>query len=449
MLSATIHDAGEYICRVISHSGIAESRAMLSITSRTSIERTTHHPSSLEHIQQLEDYSKYQRTESIEESVNQKPAFVRPLADQGELEEGRNVHFEAQLSPVSDPTMKIEWYKDGRPITASSRITAIFNFGYVSLNIMHLRAEDAGSYTVRAVNRLGEAISTSNLRVKTSSTVTGDLGIPEQQHYIESTEEIEHRRQQHYRYVPEVVESTQRPDFKNPIQDQLNIREGGYAHFEARLEPIGDPTLRVEWYKDGRPVEASSRITSFFNFGYVALTVKQVTIHDVGTYTCRAYNTLGETVTQAQLTVSTKKDISFDSQHPEGLQKIQYLEDTSRYHKTTQEETFMTTQPKFLGPLKGTTKIVEGQRAHFECRVEPQSDLSMSIEWYHNGKPITAANRIQSYHDFGYVAIDIHAVRAEDAGQYTVVAKNKAGEAQISTSMTVESKYRLIHYCNT
>lgn len=46
-----------------------------------------------------------------------------------------------------------------------SRITSIFNFGYVSLNIMHLRTEDAGSYTVRAVNRLGEAISSATLRV--------------------------------------------------------------------------------------------------------------------------------------------------------------------------------------------------------------------------------------------------------------------------------------------
>jgi hypothetical protein len=31
---------------------------------------------------------------------------------------------------------------------------------------MHLRVEDAGTYTVRAVNRLGEAISTSTLRVQ-------------------------------------------------------------------------------------------------------------------------------------------------------------------------------------------------------------------------------------------------------------------------------------------
>ena len=43
------------------------------------------------------------------------------------------------------------------------------------------------------------------------------------------------------------------------------------------------------------------RITSFFNFGYVALTVKQVAMHDQGTYTCIATNALGRAETVAQL----------------------------------------------------------------------------------------------------------------------------------------------------
>ena len=73
-----------------------------------------------------------------------------------------------------------------------------------------------------------------------------------------------------------VVEPTQPPEFKTPIKDQLGIREGAFAHFEARLEPMGDHTMKVEWYKDGRLVDASSRISTFFNFGYVALTIKQV-----------------------------------------------------------------------------------------------------------------------------------------------------------------------------
>lgn len=442
LISILLHDSGEYVCRVTSATGCVESRALLSVQSRASIERTSQHPDSLQYIQQLEDYSQYQRSESIEETSSQRPVFIRPLQDLGELQEGRNAHFEAQLTPVSDPTMKVEWYKDGRAITASSRITTIYNFGYVSLNIMHLRAEDAGTYTVRAVNRMGEALSQSTIKVYSRTSVTGDLGIPEQQRYIEKVEQLEaYQEQMHRKYTEEQPECTQAPEFKSPIKDQIGVREGGFAHFEARLEPTGDSTLRVEWLKDGKPVEASSRITTFFNFGYVALTIKQVTIHDVGNYTCRAYNAMGQATTSAQLSVVSKKDIIFDSQHPGGLQKIQVLEDSSRFSRTTQEEVAVTQKPRFLGPLKGTNKIVEGQRAHFEARVEPQSDLTMKIEWYHNGKPLQSANRIQTYHDFGYVAVDILSVRAEDAGQYTVVARNALGEAQLSATMIVESKF--------
>lgn len=442
LLTIIAQDAGEYVCRVTSATGVAESRAVLTIHQRPSIEQSSQHPSSLQYIQQVEDYAKYTRQESIDESNNQKPVFIRPLQNLGDLEEGRNAHFEAQLAPVSDPTMRVEWYKDGRPITASSRITAIYNFGYVSLNILHLRAEDAGSYTVRAVNRLGEALSTSTIRVISRSTVTADLGIPEQQRYIESVEQLEaYQRQQQHKYVQEVVESTVRPEFKTPLRDQLNIGEGGFAQFEARLEPVGDTSLRVEWLKDGRPVEASSRITSFFNFGYVALTIKQLTVHDVGTYTCRAINTLGHAESTARLTVITKQEVQYDSQNSQSLQQIQSLEDSSRHSRRTQEEEVQVTQkPRFLGPLKGTNTILEGQRAHFEARVEPQSDRTLQIEWFHNGKALMSANRTELYHDFGAVALDIHAVRAEDAGVYTVVARNALGEAQLSATMVVESK---------
>lgn len=441
ILGVIAEDRGEYVCRVTSATGVAESRAILNINVRAGIEKSAANPNSLQYIQQLEDYSKYQRRESLDETVNKKPAFIRPLQNNGQLEEGRNAHFEGQITPVNDPTLRVEWYKDGHPITASSRITAIFNFGYVSLNILHLRAEDAGSYVCHAVNRLGEAISSATVEVISRNTVTADLGIPEQQRFIESVEELEsYRKQQNQKYVHEVPESISKPEFKSAIRDQLNVKEGGFAHFEARLEPIGDSTLRVEWYKDGQPVKASSRITSFFNFGYVALTVKEVTIHDIGRYTCRAVNACGEATTVATLSVVTKNDISFDTTNAAGLQKIHNLEDSSRYHRREEADVEIFQKPRFLGPLKGTNKILEGQRAHFEARVEPQNDSTLRIEWYHNNKPLFLANRVQTYHDFGYVALDILDVRADDGGVYTVIARNAAGEEQLSGQMIVESK---------
>lgn len=106
LLGIVIEDSGEYVCRVTSATGVAESRAILSVVQRPGIERTTQNLSSVQQIQQLEDYSKYQRTESVDESTNQKPAFIRPLKNLGQLEEGKNAHFEGQITPLSDPTLR-------------------------------------------------------------------------------------------------------------------------------------------------------------------------------------------------------------------------------------------------------------------------------------------------------------------------------------------------------
>lgn len=56
------------------------------------------------------------------------------------------------------------------------------------------------------------------------------------------------------------------------------------------------------------------------------------------------------------------------------------------------------------------------------------------------------ANRTQTYHDFGYVALDIVSVREDDAGVYTVVARNSLGEAQAQATMVVESKFNFFEY---
>jgi titin len=96
--------------------------------------------------------------------------------------------------------------------------------------------------------------------------VTADLGIPEQQRYIEKIGELEAYQQQQYaKYAMEAEEVVDAPTFKTGIKEQPNIREGGFAHFEARLEPVGDSSMRVEWYKDGRPIEASKIIIGYWN----------------------------------------------------------------------------------------------------------------------------------------------------------------------------------------
>jgi hypothetical protein len=182
-------------------------------------------------------------------------------------------------------------------------------------------------------------------------------------------------------------------------------------------------------------VEASSRITSFFNFGYVALTVKQVAAHDQGTYTCVASNACGRAETSAKLKTVSKTEADFQSKTWESIQKME----TRKVETKMEIHQEVTSAPKFVSALKGTNVILEGQKAHFECRIEPQNDPKLQIQWYHNGQALTASSRIQTFHDFGYVAIDINNVKKEDSGTYTLVATNVLGSQSAEVQLKVEA----------
>lgn len=49
---------------------------------------------------------------------------------------------------------------------SANRITTMHDFGYVALNMKYVNPEDSGTYTCRAVNELGEAVTSSTLFVQ-------------------------------------------------------------------------------------------------------------------------------------------------------------------------------------------------------------------------------------------------------------------------------------------
>lgn len=135
-----------------------------------------------------------------------------------------------------------------------------------------------------------------------------------------------------------------------------------------------------------------------------------------------------------------KKDLIFDSEHPDTLQKLQYLEDTSRYQRRDQmEEAVVKIKPKFLTQFKDHT-LKEDMTAHFEAKLEPITDSNLRVEWFKDGRPLAVGSRFRTIHDFGYVALDIRNLVAEDSGVYTCVATNLLGKDEISSKLTVMSE---------
>lgn len=133
-----------------------------------------------------------------------------------------------------------------------------------------------------------------------------------------------------------------------------------------------------------------------------------------------------------------------ETQHESALEKIQQLEDTSRYQRREDIDIAVNQAPRFITQLNGPSKLAEGQSAHYECRIEPYPDPNLRVEWYFNGKVLQSGHRYRTAYDFGFAALDILTVYAEDSGEYTCKVINNLGQATSSIKLNVQCKY--IHY---
>ena len=53
------------------------------------------------------------------------------------------------------------------------------------------------------------------------------------------------------------------PAFLTQLQGLTTLEEGQNAHFEAKIEPIHDPNLRVEFFHNGKSLQQASRYSLF------------------------------------------------------------------------------------------------------------------------------------------------------------------------------------------
>lgn len=369
------------------------------------------HRGTYEKTQRLEESKFVEPQYHIEEISKSKPIFIQPLSDPKPVSEGKNIHLECRLEPMGDPTMRVEWFQNGRPVTVGSRFRTYYDFGFVALDIVHATVYDSGEYTVRATNHLGTAHTSACVRVIGRSDIVTETQNEQSLEQIQMLEDSSrfvfisrlvihlfivtcliyyffHR----YRKVQqEDVTVMQAPQFTRPLHN-IETVELTNVHLECRLQPIGDVTMKVDWFVNGRPVKTGHRFRPSYEFDYVALDILGVYPEDSGVYTCQARNQLGEAVTSCSVRVHAKKDLLLESQHPEGLERIQYLEDASRYKRNELVDEVVNVKPKFITKPKNQENLREGQHAHFECKLEPVTDSNLKVEWFKNGRPVTIGN---------------------------------------------------------
>jgi hypothetical protein len=291
-------DSGTYTCRATNELGQAVTSSTLMVQSKASLDLEAINESAIEKIRLLEDISRFARREEEDYIVNQAPRFTTKLHGPAQLVEQQSAHYECRIEPYPDPSMRVEWFHNGQPLTTGHRFRTTCDFGFAALDILTVYAEDAGEYTCKATNRLGTASSSIKLSVSTREGIERDTqheGALEKIHYLECD--------RYGRRPEQDVVLAEKPAFGRPLKP-ASVAEGQSVHLEATLTPVNDPTMVVEWYCNGRPIQTGHRFKTTYDFGFVALDILYAHSEDTGTYMCKAKNAIGEAVTTCAVKVT-------------------------------------------------------------------------------------------------------------------------------------------------
>ncbi|OTF70708.1 hypothetical protein BLA29_011550, partial [Euroglyphus maynei] len=185
------------------------------------------------------------------------------------------------------------------------------------------------------------------------------------------------------------------PRFIRTLPNEIRINEGNDLELNCEISSsikMDDPTNKIEWFLNGRPLKNSSRINLVQEeFGKISLKIRKSEPKDSGLYKCRASNNQGESYTTTQVYV-----------HPASTTGIVYEQTTTTTTTTTVDEEIHDKLPSII-PLTDTEIFLnEGSNLHLEVKVDPMNDSSMQIEWYHNEMELKIGNRITTFHGFGF-----------------------------------------------
>ncbi|CAF3405101.1 unnamed protein product [Rotaria sp. Silwood1] len=237
----------------------------------------------------------------------------------------------------------------------------------------------------------------------------------------------------------------QPPKFKVHLKSQLNLNEDDPCLFEAKLIPVRDPMMRVQWFKNGKILHHASRMIPRYDFADVSLEFLWTFAEDDGIYECVATNPYGEDRTRTELKCRPKRSIIYNTQLPEGMEgvsKLQMLEDEIRYTASMigLEEKVQEKEPKvpeFIMPLEDVS-VDEGDNAKFIAKVDGHP--RPRVTWTINNADIANGSRYKLVFDGLVHYLDIPRTRQYDAGIVCCTAKNALGQSESVAILTLRPR---------
>ncbi|NWQ74092.1 PALLD protein, partial [Columbina picui] len=307
--------------------------------------------------------------------------------------EGMPVTFTCRVA--GNPKPKIYWFKDGKQISKRSDHYRIQREpdGTCSLHTAASTLDDDGNYTIMAANPQQRTKNNLPLfhvilRPRSRSRDSGDENEPIQERFF-------------------------RPHFLQAPGD-MTVQEGKLCRMDCKASMmatafLGLPTPDLNWQLNGRPIRPdSSHKMLVRENGVHSLIIEPVTARDAGIYTCVASNRAGENTFSLELIVAAKE-----------IQKA----------------------PVFIEKLQNTG-VTEGFPVRLECRIS--GEPAPQIFWKKENESLTYnTDRVSMHQDnYGYICLLIQGATKEDAGWYTVSAKNDAGIVSCTARLDVYTQWQ-------
>ena len=196
------------------------------------------------------------------------------------------------------------------------------------------------------------------------------------------------------------VEQQEPPKIIQGLQDG-DIGEG--ECFEFRAQVSGKPVPQTSWFKNGICVDRSRNFTIGEQDGHCVLRIEKACLEDSTEFVMRASNTLGQVSTTAHLKV-----------------------------KSTEP----TELPAFDEPLPNL-EVITGQPILLECQIHglPRPE----VQWFHHNKVLKKNVDTDISFDGHKAVLKVRHAFPKAGGQYICRAKNVAGEASSTSTVTVKS----------
>ncbi|XP_060690796.1 palladin isoform X1 [Hemiscyllium ocellatum] len=245
----------------------------------------------------------------------------------------------------------------------------------------------------------------------------------------ESDDEVQHDEQPDHGTAPL---------FERKLK-HIKLFEGTPVTFTCKV--AGDPLPKVYWFKDGKQISKRSEHYQMRREadGTCTLHTETATLDDDGNYTIMVANPLGRTSCTGRLMVQTISQRGRSPRSPAGQSPGRRPRSRSR---DSGEET-EAIQQRFFRPhflqAPGDMIVQEGKLCRMDCKVSglPTPDLI----WQLNGKQIRSdSSHKMLVRENGVHSLVIEPATARDAGMYTCIATNRAGQNSFSLELIVAAK---------